>query len=115
MWTWTKIRALAGAGRERREPRAPAKRRAFSGAAAYQPLHRYLDDRFAETVVLTFAEVEDLLGFTLPDLARQEPGWWADADRDGVPSPQARSWTEARRHALANLPAKVVSFARAAA
>jgi DNA-directed RNA polymerase specialized sigma24 family protein len=30
------------------------------------PLHKYLDDRSADAVVLTFAEIEDLAGFALP-------------------------------------------------
>jgi hypothetical protein len=33
----------------------------------YRPLHKYLDGRYADTVVLRFAEIEDLLGFALPD------------------------------------------------
>jgi len=43
----------------------------------YRSLYRYLDNRFADTVVLTFAQIESLLGFTLPDLARLRPDWWA--------------------------------------
>jgi hypothetical protein len=30
--------------------------------------------------VLTFAEIEDLLGFTLPDLARRREDWWTNPD-----------------------------------
>jgi hypothetical protein len=36
----------------------------------YHLLHICLRDRFANRVVLTFAEIEDLLGFHLPDPAR---------------------------------------------
>ena len=32
----------------------------------YAPLHKYLDERYADTVVLTFGEIEDLLGSKLP-------------------------------------------------
>ena len=34
--------------------------------AEYKGLHKYLRERFAQTVVLTFAEIEDLMGGTLP-------------------------------------------------
>ena len=41
-----------------------------------QSLSRYLRDRAASRVVLTFAEIEDLLGFLLPDHARLQLAWW---------------------------------------
>lgn len=80
----------------------------------YLSLHKYLNNRFAETVVLTFAQIQDLLGFALPDLARQ-PEWWTDADVDGTPSPQSHSWTQASRTAIPNLTAQTVTFERATA
>jgi hypothetical protein len=83
--------------------------------AEYVSLHKYLDDRYANTVVLTFAEIEDLLGFTLPDLARLQLEWWASADSDSNPSAQSRSWTQASRTAKANLLAQTVAFERASA
>jgi hypothetical protein len=85
-----------------------------SGSAAweYQSLYRYLDNRFADTVVLTFAQVEALLGFTLPDLARRSLDWWAGPDADAIPSSQSRSWLEASRTATANLRAQSVTFER---
>ena len=54
----------------------------FAATSEYRSLHKYLYDRFADSVVLTFAEIEDLLGFALPDVARLEQGWWASADPD---------------------------------
>jgi hypothetical protein len=78
----------------------------------YLPLHKYLDERFADTVVLTFAEIEDLLGFPLPDPARLQPEWWVNAEADSSPSPQSRSWIQASRTATANLPAQIVVFER---
>ena len=48
----------------------------------YLPLHKYLDTRFADVVVLRFAEMEDLLGSTLPALARLQPEWWANPETD---------------------------------
>jgi hypothetical protein len=98
------------------------KRHAFASPTTLQPsavpaeylsLHKYLDERFANTVVLTFAEIEDLLGFSLPDLARLQNGWWANPDAHSTPSTQSRSWTQACRSAKPNLVAQTVTFERA--
>jgi hypothetical protein len=81
----------------------------------YLSLHKYLDERFADTVVLTFAQIEDLLGFPLPDRARVQAEWWADADAHSAPSALSRSWLLAGRTASPNLAARTVAFERAAA
>ena len=78
----------------------------------YRLLYQYLDNRFADTVVLTFAQIEALLGFTLPDLARLRPDWWATPEADAVPSSQSRSWVEASRTATPNLRAQSVMLER---
>ena len=80
--------------------------------AAYQGLHRYLRDRFADTVVLTFEQIEDLLGHPLPDAARRQAEWWADGDAAGVRSAQAESWMQADRTATPRVPAGMVAFNR---
>jgi hypothetical protein len=80
--------------------------------AEYQSLHKYLAERYADVVVLTFAQMEDLLGFTLPQAARAQPEWWADGDAGGPRSPQARAWTLANRTAKPNLVARTVMFER---
>jgi hypothetical protein len=80
--------------------------------AEYRLLHKYLDGRYADTVVLRFAEIEDLLGFALPDGARLEQDWWANTDAGGEPSTQSRSWVHASRTAKANLVAQTVVFER---
>jgi hypothetical protein len=74
------------------------------------PLHKYLYDRYADAVVLTFLEIEDLSGVALPDLARRSIEWWTS------PEPGSRfadSWIQAKRTALPNLVAKTVAFTRA--
>jgi hypothetical protein len=85
---------------------------AFAVTSEYRSLHKYLHDRYADSVVLTFAEIEDLLGFTLPEVARVEQAWWADADPDSTPSPQSLSWTRANRTAKPKLTARTVVFER---
>ena len=85
----------------------------FFGPAAYLPLHTYLRDRYADTVVLTFSEIEALLGFSLPALARLQPEWWAD---DGVaPTAPSRCWRQASRTVRANFASQTAVFERAAA
>ena len=117
MLTWMKKHTPDASTRTftpRPETAGPAKSQLFAVPAEYRSLHKYLDERFANTVVLTFAEIEDLLGFTLPDLARRQQDWWANGDADSTPSAQARSWTQASRTATANLISQTVVFERAA-
>ena len=91
------------------EPREP-RGRAMSGA--YLLLHTYLEHRYADSLVLTFAQIEDLLGFALPDGARLRREWWTDtAAVDG--SRYADAWILAGRTAVPNLPARTVAFDRA--
>jgi hypothetical protein len=78
----------------------------------YKLLHKYLRDRFANRVVLTFSEIEDLLGFSLPPLARVNLAWWDGGDFGGTPSAQSCAWTLAGRTAAVNMPAQNVVFDR---
>jgi hypothetical protein len=89
---------------------AKPQRPAMSGK--YLALYKYLDGRFADRVVLKFTEIEDLLGFALPDLARLSEDWWTTPD---TTSPQPRfsdSWILAKRTARPNLLALTVVFDR---
>ena len=88
-----------------------AQGRTMSGK--YLLLYRYLEDRYAQTVVLTFGEIEDLLGFSLPAQARLSEGWWTDRANASVPEPNhSDAWTLARRTATPNLRAHTVAFER---
>lgn len=107
MTIWKNL--MRGAGPARATPQ-PAK-----APAEYHGLHTYLRDRYADVVVLTFGQIEDLLGFALPALASLQREWWADAGADSTPSAQARSWTDASRTATPNLVARTVTFERASA
>lgn len=92
----------------------PARPKRLTVPREYQSLHEYLDKRFATTVVLTFSQIEDLLGFALPDLARLRLDWWGN-DATSTGSAPSRSWTQASRTATANLLAQTVVFERAPA
>ncbi len=87
----------------------------FAVPAEFLPLHKYLDGRYADTVVLTFSEVEDLLGISLPNDAHVDPAWWGTAEAGATPSPQSHSWTRANRTAKPNVKAKIVVFERTSA
>jgi hypothetical protein len=91
----------------RAEPKRPG--RAMSGK--YLLLYNYLENRYADTVVLTFSEIEDLLGFALPEQARLERDWWLNADT-APGANQSDSWLLASRTAIPDLKAKTVVFER---
>lgn len=81
----------------------------------YLPLYKYLDGRYADTVVLTFSEVEDLIGITLPGAAHTEASWWDNGGSGSGASPQSHAWTRANRTATPNMPARIVVFDRTSA
>ena len=75
----------------------------------YRALYTYLEHRYASVVVLTFEQIEALLGFALPTHARTELEWWTntvDAQRHSA------AWTEAGRTAAPNLGAGTITFER---
>src|SRR5690242_1537633 len=43
----------------------------------YRALYHYLEHRYATVVVLTFAQMETLLGCALPASASTDAEWWA--------------------------------------
>ena len=69
-------------------------------AGTYAPVSDYVDKRYADTVVLTFREIEELLGFALPEAARSQEAWWLEA------------LTVVRRSIKPNLAARIVAFER---
>jgi hypothetical protein len=77
----------------------------------YALLHTYLEHRFADTVFLTFAQIEDIIGFPLPEQALMQPEWWTGATTGG--SHHSDAWTLAKRSAAPTLGARTVSFQRA--
>lgn len=73
----------------------------------YQPLYEYLRDRYADRLVLSFAQIEDLVGFTLPPEARLALEWWAADD-----AVAGAAWRLADRRATINLHAQTVVYER---
>jgi hypothetical protein len=77
--------------------------------AEYVPLHTYLERRYASTAVLTFEQLEALLGFALPASARTERDWWTGGIDTHL---HAAAWMAAGRTATPNLSARTVTFER---
>ena len=104
---------LTGSGRAQPSPRISAAPepvlKGYSGE--YKGLHTYLRERYANRVVLSFEEIEDLLGFSLPGAARLQAEWW-DSSNVAHRSAQSDSWTLASRTATVNLLAQNVLFER---
>ena len=78
----------------------------------YVLLQKYLENRHADVVVLTFAQIEDLLGFGLPPLARTDHAWWTLRETKVKGKPYSDAWTQAGRTATPNLQARTVIFER---
>ena len=78
----------------------------------YLLLYKYLKNRYANRVVLTFAEIEDLLGFALPGPARLQPEWWTEAQTNVAENGYSDSWILACRTAVPNMAAQIVVFER---
>jgi len=83
-----------------------------STVGQYQGLHKYLHERFANRLVLTFSEIEDLLGFPLPEEASRDSAWWRLPETTVVTSAQSNAWALAGRTATVNLSARCVVFER---
>ena len=79
----------------------------------YLLLYKYLHDRYADTVVLTFGQIESLIGFSLPDQARLNQQWWTNAKETAAGINYSDSWILASRVATPNLLAQTVAFERA--
>jgi hypothetical protein len=107
MWRWLKRRNTLPRGESAPTSTAPQRRRQ---AGADQLLFDYLEDRYAQTVVLTFQQIEDLLGTGLPEPARQDGGWWLEPETGATGG--TRAWTLAGRTARPNLQAQTVTFER---
>lgn len=79
-------------------------------ATRYLPLNAYLEHQHASSVVLTFEQIESLLGFSLPAPASMEREWWTA--QAGHIDGHADTWTAAGRTATPNLLAHTVAFTR---
>ena len=78
----------------------------------YDTLSRHLIGVDADRTRLSFAEIERILGFSLPDSARQYAPWWANTGGSHI---QANSWMSAGwRTSQLDIGGERVTFERAA-
>jgi hypothetical protein len=104
-----------GVGRTAAEPSCSVPEPTHDGrrhAGEYQRLYVYLRDRYADRVVLNFADIEALLGFALPAPARVQREWWYVTGPPGRGSAPSDAWTLASRTAAVNVAAGTVVFDR---
>jgi hypothetical protein len=57
----------------------------------YEPLTNFLGRRAGQTLRLSFAEIESLLGFALPP-SKQHPAWWSNNPQNNV---MTKAWLAA--------------------
>lgn len=82
--------------------------------AKYDPLHRYLRRQPAAEVVLTFAEIENLLVAMLPKSAYRRE-WWSNEASTASRHSHAQAWMAAGYAALPMIDRERVVFRRRAA
>lgn len=58
----------------------------------YFELKKYLDVLTVDSWETTFDEIEEILGFRLPDSARKYPAWWSNST--GSQHSQSSSWQD---------------------
>jgi DNA-binding transcriptional regulator YiaG len=63
----------------------------------YYPLFQHLSQVNADSVCLTFADIEAILNTPLPASARDRKNWWSN--RDTASALQASAWVSAGYHA----------------
>ena len=77
----------------------------------YYPLFLILQQAAGAPVTLSFAQIEALLGTSLPGSARTRAGWWSNRSKGAV---QAAAWMDAGYHVNSvDLAAQTVQFGKA--
>src|SRR5665213_347072 len=71
----------------------------------YDALRDYLNVQAAQTVTLTFRQIEKILGFALPDSARRHAAWWANGGHA-----YSKAWTSGGWKARPLLTTEAVQF-----
>ncbi|MEC0239050.1 hypothetical protein P4H66_04085 [Paenibacillus dokdonensis] len=74
----------------------------------YEPLYKFLKSKNPKRLVMTFIEVEDVLGSSLPVSASKYMAWWDGSSQHT----QAYSWTKAGYKANPNLSENKVEFVK---
>ena len=77
----------------------------------YDPLTKHLTAQPPGVpTTLTFAQLEEILGFPLPHSAHSRPQWWANETDPDTRHRHCLSWLTAGRKASPDLRRQVVTF-----
>jgi hypothetical protein len=72
----------------------------------YEPLKNYLQSTDSKLIIMTFKEIEAVLGFELPPSASKYQAWWDESSQHT----QAYAWTGAGFRVKPNFKEKKVDF-----
>jgi hypothetical protein len=81
-------------------------------ATKYDPLRLHLKRATTSSIVLTFAEIERVIGAGLPPTAAKRSEWWANETSPASRHVQCQAWRDAGFNAFPNLGARIVTFRR---
>lgn len=70
----------------------------------YEPLRKFLEHEGSESIIMSLSDVEDVLGFKLPNSANKQVAWWSGART------HVFSWIEAGYKAKPRLEVGKVEF-----
>jgi len=74
----------------------------------YDPLHDFLKKSDAKKVVLTFDDIEKVIGANLPKSAKKHAAWWDNKEYHS----QSIAWKEAGFHVKADRANEIAVFER---
>lgn len=80
--------------------------------AKYDPLERHLAMQKGDKLILSFRDIEAILGARLPLSAHRYGPWWANEPPDKTRHTQSRAWRLAGWAAFPNLEIEKVTFVR---
>ena len=76
----------------------------------YDPLRKYLANCGKDEILMTFADMERIIGFPLPKSAVNRAEWWGNESKNSSCHTHAKAWYNAGYKARANRPEKKVVF-----
>lgn len=88
----------------------PEARAPVTGESKYQPLQQHLENSNTAEITLTFTEIEQIIGNTLPDSAHTKRQWWGNRNKGAL---QSTSWIQAGYSVTKiDLEAKKITFSK---
>ena len=79
----------------------------------YDSLEKYLANYGKEEIIMTFADIERIIGFSLPASAVNHAEWWANEGKDSSFHSHTKAWRSAGYKVRANRPERKVVFFKA--